>query len=99
MFTRLPEADAQPRVSLTVDGRRLCARAGDTVAAALLAAGIGHCRTTPLGGASRAPYCLMGACFECLVAIDGVANRQGCLVVVREGMRVTTQQSARDVAP
>ena len=63
------------------------ARAGDTVAAALLAAGLDHCRTTPVSGAPRAPYCMMGVCFECLVTIDGVGNRQGCLVPVREGMR------------
>ena len=32
----------------------------------------------------------MGVCFDCLVTIDGVGNRQGCLVPVREGMRVET---------
>ena len=33
----------------------------------------------------------MGVCFECLVTIDGVGNRQGCLVPLAEGMRVETQ--------
>ena len=51
-----------------------------------------HCRTTPVTGAPRAPYCMMGVCFDCLVTIDGVGNRQGCLVPVREGMRIETQQ-------
>ena len=82
----------------TVDGKAAQARAGDTVAAALLAAGIEHCRTTPVSGAPRAPYCMMGVCFECLVVIDGVGNRQGCLVPVREGMRVETQTGARAIA-
>ena len=38
---------------------------------------------------------MMGVCFDCLVTIDGVGNRQGCLVPVREGMRVETQRGKR----
>jgi predicted molibdopterin-dependent oxidoreductase YjgC len=96
MFKRLPEL-AGETVPFTVDGREVRARDGDTVAAALLAAGIDHCRTTPVSGAPRAPYCMMGVCFDCLVAIDGVGNRQGCLVRVRPGMRVETQLGKRDI--
>jgi predicted molibdopterin-dependent oxidoreductase YjgC len=96
MFRRLPDVAGEP-IALTVDGRPVTARAGDTIAAALLAAGIDHCRTTPVSGAKRAPYCLMGVCFECLITVDGVGNRQGCLVAVREGMRVATQRGARAI--
>jgi predicted molibdopterin-dependent oxidoreductase YjgC len=94
MFRRLPEA-AQDLVRFTIDGRHAEARRGDSVAAALLAAGVDACRTTPASGAARGPYCLMGVCFECLVVIDGVGNRQGCLVAVADGMRVETQRGAR----
>jgi sarcosine oxidase subunit alpha len=94
MFRRLAEVGAL--VTLTVDGRPVAARTGDTVAAALLAAGIDHCRTTPVSGSPRAPYCLMGVCFECLVTIDGVGSRQGCLAPVRDGMRIETQQGRRE---
>lgn len=93
MFKRLAEAGAA--VAIIVDGKHVAARAGDTVAAALIAAGIEHCRTTPVSGAPRAPYCLMGVCFECLVTIDGVGSRQGCLVPVRDGMAVETQVGKR----
>jgi len=82
-------------VTITVDGKPVAAREGDSVAAALLANGIERCRTTPVGGAPRAPYCLMGVCFECQVAIDGVGSRQACLVAVREGMKVETQLGKR----
>jgi D-hydroxyproline dehydrogenase subunit gamma len=95
MFRRLPEAGET--IALTIDGTHIAARAGDTVAAALLAAGITYCRTTPVSGAKRAPYCLMGVCFECLVTIDGVGNRQACLIEVAEGMRVETQRGARAI--
>lgn len=101
MFSRLAETQTRPNtnpttIALTVDGKPISARAGDTVAAALLAAGIDHIRTTPVSGAPRAPYCLMGVCFECLVNIDGVGSRQGCLIPVREGMRIETQQGKRE---
>ena len=94
MFKRLAEAGAP--VAITVDGKAISARTGDTVAAALLAAGIDHCRATPVTGALRAPYCLMGVCFDCLVTIDGVGSRQGCLVPVHEGMVVETQLGKRE---
>ena len=94
MFRRL--AEAREPVAIAVDGRPVTARVGDTVAAALLAAGIDHCRTTPVGGVPRSPYCLMGVCFECLVTIDGVGSRQGCLVAVRDGMRIETQIGKRE---
>ncbi len=56
-------------------GRRpVMARAGESVAAALLAAGVSTTRTTPVGGTPRSPFCLMGACFDCLMVIDGVPN-------------------------
>ena len=96
MFRRLPEAARAP-VAVTIDGRRFEAREGDTVAAALFAVGLDHTRTTPVSGAPRAAYCMMGVCFECLVTINGVGNRQGCLVPVREGMKIETQEGAREV--
>ena len=94
MFKRLGEAASI--VAIEVDGKTVRARSGDTVAAALLSAGIDHCRTTPVTGAPRAPYCLMGVCFDCLVTIDGVGSRQACLVPVQEGMAVETQQGKRE---
>ena len=97
MFRRLPEA-AGETIAFTIDGRRAQAFAGDTVAAAMLAAGAAHCRTTPVSGASRAPYCMMGVCFDCLVTIDGVGNRQACLIPLRAGMLIETQDGARAIA-
>ena len=94
MFQRLPDSSAGP-VRISIEGEPFEARAGDTVAAALLAAGHDHCRSTTISGTLRAPYCMMGVCFDCLVSIDGLANRQACLVRVREGMRVEIQHGKR----
>ena len=96
MFRRLREARGA-RVNVTIDGKPVEARAGDSVAAAMLAAGLSHCRTTAVSGARRAPYCMMGVCFDCLVTVDGIGNRQGCLVEVREGMRIDLQHGRREV--
>jgi D-hydroxyproline dehydrogenase subunit gamma len=94
MFKRL--GDVGETLSLKVDGKPIRARAGDTVASAMLAAGIDRFRTTPVTESPRAPYCLMGVCFDCLVTIDGVGSRQACLVPVREGMAVETQLGKRE---
>jgi predicted molibdopterin-dependent oxidoreductase YjgC len=94
MFKRLDDADAT--LTIKVDGKAIRARLGDTVASAMLAAGLDHCRTTPVSGAPRAPYCLMGVCFDCLVTVDGVGSRQGCLAAVRDGMEVETQIGKRE---
>jgi sarcosine oxidase subunit alpha len=94
MFKRLDEKAT--KLAIKIDGRTIEAREGDTVAAAMLAAGVDHCRTTAVSGTPRAPYCLMGICFDCLVTIDGVGNRQGCLVPVRAGMAIETQAGKRE---
>lgn len=39
----------------------------------------------------------MGVCFDCLVVINGVGNRQACLTPLREGMAVETQHGLRNV--
>ena len=95
MFLRLETAAEVVRFDF--EGRTITARHGDTVAAALLAAGESTLRVTAVSGSPRAPYCMMGVCFECLMEIDGAGNRQACLTPVAEGMRVHRQRGARGV--
>ncbi len=40
---------------------------------------------------------MMGVCFDCLMEIDGVGNRQACLTPVAAGMQVRRQRGARGV--
>lgn len=93
MFKRLPEITGGI-VNIVVNGQRVEAREGESVAAAVLANGLFHTRTTPVSGAPRAPFCLMGACYECLMVIDGRPNRRACMETVREGMRIECQRGA-----
>jgi predicted molibdopterin-dependent oxidoreductase YjgC len=96
MFKRLRRSTAET-VTILVEGDPVEAAAGDTVAAAVLGAGISSVRTTPVSGSPRSPYCLMGVCFDCLMEIDGVPNQQSCMTPVRDGMRVRRQQGAASV--
>lgn len=98
MFKQLPNADLQ-QVSLDIEGQVVSVPSGHSVAAAAAISGICHCRTTALSGERRAPYCMMGVCFECLMEIDGIPNQQACLIQVREGMQVRRQNGARGLQP
>ncbi len=97
MFRRLHEPSEA--VTITLDGAPVRAAPGDTVAAALMASANPACRETPVTGAPRAPFCLMGVCFDCLVDIDGVPNRQACMVEVRQGMDVRRQTRPEPLTP
>jgi D-hydroxyproline dehydrogenase subunit gamma len=84
-------------VTIRFDGREIAAQGGDSVAVALLGAGLISTRTTTVSAAPRGPYCLMGACFECLAVVDGRPNVQTCMTPVRDGMQIETQAGARSL--
>ena len=96
MFRPRPDAPAAT-IAVEVERRTVLVTPGASAAAAVLLAGLPSLRDTPVRGSERAPYCMMGVCFECLVTIDGVGNRQSCLIPVREGMQVDTQEGARAI--
>ena len=91
------ETRSNRSVILSFNGQALSVPAGISVAAALLMSGVERFRATPVSESPRAPYCMMGVCFECLVNIDGVPNRQSCLIDVADGMQVCSQEGARDL--
>ncbi len=79
-------------VRLVVDGEPLDARAGESVATALLAAGRVSFGDHPATGGPLAPFCLSGHCFGCLCTIDDRPGSQACLTRVADGMRVETRR-------
>lgn len=85
--------ETAPRVDVSFDGKTLRLPLGANLAAALLAAGEGVFRTTPVSGAPRGPFCMMGACFDCLVKIDNI-SRQACMVEVSEGLVIARPHGA-----
>lgn len=85
-------------IELTLDGETQRVPEGISVAAAMLLMGADALRTTPISGSQRAPYCLMGVCFDCLMEIDGRCNQRACMVEVRAGMQIRRQRGARNLA-
>ena len=74
---------------LTVDGRPVHAPAGQSLAAALLAAGRAVLRHSP-SGTPRGVYCGIGVCQECRVHVEGLGVVRACVTPVAAGMNVTT---------
>ncbi len=81
-----------PAVNVVVDGRPRTAYLGESVAAALMADDDDLELRTTAGGAPRGLFCGMGACFDCLVVVDGIPGTRACVAWVRDGMVVALQQ-------
>ncbi|MFE0042501.1 (2Fe-2S)-binding protein [Streptomyces albireticuli] len=88
----LVRADPGPPFEITFDGRTVTALPGQSVAAALWAAGILAWRTTRHGGRPRGAFCGIGQCYDCLATVNGTPNRRACLVPARPGDAITTQE-------
>ncbi|MDX3806741.1 (2Fe-2S)-binding protein [Bosea thiooxidans] len=97
MFRRIEPGTPEQSPTVSFEGRQIAFRPGDSLAAALLAAGISALRQSPVDASPRAPYCMMGVCFECLVEIDGRQNQQACLTPAQDGMVVHRQTGARQL--
>ncbi|HEX3398760.1 MAG TPA: FAD-dependent oxidoreductase [Acetobacteraceae bacterium] len=74
-------------ITISFDGTPIPALEGETIAAALSAAGIVAFRRTA-SGAPRGLHCGMGACFDCVVSVDGRIGQRACMTKVADGMVV-----------
>lgn len=86
-LVRLRDA-SRPRVTLTLEGQPIEAQQGDTLLTALLAAGAGHLRESEFGDGHRAGFCLMGACQDCWVVVEGMGRVRACATLAAQGMEV-----------
>jgi len=91
MFKQLP-GDKVSNVGIFLNGQALQVAQGISVAAAVLSNNQRSTRTTPVYGSPRAPFCMMGVCYDCLMVIDGKANQRACAMTVEEGMCIDSQQ-------
>jgi D-hydroxyproline dehydrogenase subunit gamma len=81
-------------VNVRVDGEEVAARSGQTVAGLLLGTGRVYWRTTRGGGRPRGVFCGIGACFDCLVVVNGVPDVRACQRLVEDGDEIRTQHGA-----
>jgi predicted molibdopterin-dependent oxidoreductase YjgC len=72
--------------------KEITAEPGQSIGAALIAAGHRAWRTTRLGGAPRGVFCGIGVCFDCLVLVNGRPNQRACLTEVHDGDEVRPQE-------
>ena len=78
---------------ILVDGEKVLAYEGETVGAALIAAGCRTLRYTNKHEQPRGLYCGIGLCQECRMIINGVPNTQACQTPATPGCRVESQPS------
>ncbi|SDF78459.1 sarcosine oxidase subunit alpha [Celeribacter baekdonensis] len=78
-------------LQFTFEGTTVTAYDGETVATALLAAGVTAFNVTR-GGEPRMPFCNMGTCFDCAVCVNGHSLVRACLTDVSSGMQVNRQE-------
>ena len=98
MFRKInSDGTASTRVTISIDGVTMVVEDGEPIAAVLLRVPPFTARATPVSGAVRAPYCMMGVCFECLVEIDGETSVRSCMTRARNGMVVRRQVGRPDV--
>jgi predicted molibdopterin-dependent oxidoreductase YjgC len=94
---RMTDIGARGRaISIRVDGQETVAYEGESLAAALLAAGRRLTRWTARTGEARGYFCGMGVCQDCLVTADGAPNVRACMLPVHDGLRVETQRGLGD---
>jgi hypothetical protein len=72
------------------EGRPVLAREGQSVAAALIAAGE-RCLRLDEAGRPKGVVCAIGVCWECRCSIDGKADVRACMTEARPGMKVLRQ--------
>jgi len=89
---RLPKYERRNPFEIEVDGNRLIAYEGETVATILLAAGIQNFQPSALGSEPSRLYCGMGVCLQCLVTVNGVPSCQACQLLAQPGMKVETKR-------
>lgn len=77
--------------SISFDGEPIDALPGQTIAAALIAAGQRSWRITRQTGEARGLFCGIGVCFDCLVTVNGVTSVRACLATAMPGDVVTTE--------
>lgn len=79
--------------TFTFDGRSLTAYEGETIGAALHAAGQRVISRSFKYHRPRGLLCVAGRCPNCLVNVDGVPNVRACCTPVERGMEVRSQNA------
>jgi predicted molibdopterin-dependent oxidoreductase YjgC len=86
-LTKFARGDA---FDIEVDGNKVLAYEGETIAAVLLAAGIRSFQQNRVGNQPNRLFCGMGVCMQCLVKVNGIQSNRACKTLVQAGMKIET---------
>lgn len=76
------------RITVTLNATPVTTDAGQSVGAVLMGRGIKAWRTTRKEGKPRGVFCGIGACYDCLITIDGQPNQRACMVQACDSMNI-----------
>lgn len=84
----LDKLPARKPVKITVNNKKITAYAGESLAAALVGAGIKTLKITKKFHMPRGIFCAIGRCPDCLMTVNGRKNVRICLEKVAPGMNI-----------
>ena len=79
-------------IKFSFNGQDLCGYEGESIAAALHAAGVMVLGESLFKHRPRGFYCAIGNCSSCLMVVNGEPNVRTCITDLKEGMVVEIQQ-------
>ncbi len=85
---RIGSIQRKDKITLFVNSKEIPAYKGETLLAALIAAGYKSLKQSPLRREPRGALCGMGVCFECIVTVNGEPNIRSCMTEVEDNMKV-----------
>lgn len=94
---RVRALDRGDLMEFSFDGRMIQAYPGESIAGALMAAGITTLRRTRQHDHPRGQFCGMGICFDCLVEVDGAPDIRACMALARSGLIVCSNRDQKKV--
>ncbi len=86
------------KITFKYNGSNIVAYEGETIAAALHAAGIKKLKKSIKYGRPRGLFCAIGNCSSCLMTVNGEPNVKTCMKRVEEGMVVEEQEGKGDLS-
>ncbi|MCP4356991.1 MAG: (2Fe-2S)-binding protein [Chloroflexi bacterium] len=90
--TRIDSLQRGRKIVFFINGRSTTAHMGETIHAALSAAGYCQFRKSKTNQ-PRGVFCGMGVCYECLVTVNNGSTKRACVTMVEEGMEVEINDS------
>lgn len=79
------------QVTFSFDGKEMKGCEGESIAAALHAAGVMTHRYTAKQHKPRGVFCCIGRCTDCVMIVNGQPNVRTCITPLEEGISVETQ--------